>query len=103
MSSSEFEVEFVFALAERQLLRCLTVPDGSTVKDVISHSRVESDFPDIDMTEFETGIWGRQVGLQQRVKAGDRVEIYRPLELEPREARRQLALVGRTMRSERSD
>ncbi|MDH5239499.1 MAG: RnfH family protein [Gammaproteobacteria bacterium] len=44
-------------------------------------------------------MWGKEVAGDTLVSAGDRVEIYRPLNLDPREARRQLALSGRTMGS----
>ena len=98
MKDSDLEVEFVFAQTDRQVLKTLKVPEGSTVGDVINHSRIENEFPDIDMAGFATGIWGREVSRELRVQAGDRVEIYRPLEIEPREARRQLASMGRTMR-----
>ncbi len=94
---SDVKVELVFALADRQHLRTLVVAAGATVRDVIRSSDIQAEFADIDIGELTTGIWGREVEQSQMVKAGDRVEIYRPLELEPREARRQLALVGRTM------
>jgi putative ubiquitin-RnfH superfamily antitoxin RatB of RatAB toxin-antitoxin module len=37
------------------------------------------------------GIWGKRVSPDTTVRAGDRVELYRPLEVDPREARRQRA------------
>ena len=94
---SDVEVELVFALADRQVLRTLAVAAGTSVRDVIRISAIQTDFPNIEISELATGIWGREAALSQKIKAGDRIEIYRPLELEPREARRQLALVGRTM------
>ncbi len=94
---SDVEVELVFALADRQVLRTLSVAAGSSIRDVINVSGIQADFPDIGIGELATGIWGREAALSQKIKAGDRIEIYRPLELEPREARRQLALAGRTM------
>jgi putative ubiquitin-RnfH superfamily antitoxin RatB of RatAB toxin-antitoxin module len=94
---SDVEVELVFALADRQVLRTLSVAAGSSICDVLTVSGFQADFPDIDFGELATGIWGREAALSQKIKAGDRIEIYRPLELEPREARRQLALAGRTM------
>jgi hypothetical protein len=54
-------------------------------------------FPDQSLEEMTLGVWGRKVEKSRIVKAGDRIEIYRPLRLDPREARRQLALIGRTM------
>ena len=90
-------VEIVAALPDRQKLIELDVPAGSTLADVIDASKILRYFPELDRAELETGIWGRQVPDSTVVKAGDRVELYRALLIEPREARRQLALVGKTM------
>jgi len=94
---SEFEVEVVFALPLQQSLQAVVVEAGATVADVIAKSELIAAFPGHNLTEMASGIWGREVERNQVVKEGDRIEIYRPLELDPREARRQLALSGRTM------
>jgi putative ubiquitin-RnfH superfamily antitoxin RatB of RatAB toxin-antitoxin module len=94
---SEFEVEVVFALPLKQSLQIVLVEAGTTVADVIAKSELSVAFPDHNLAEMATGLWGREVELNQVVKEGDRIEIYRPLKLDPREARRQLALSGRTM------
>ena len=93
----KFDVELVFALPTEQLLRSIAVEPGTTVADVIAKSGMQSAFPGHAIDHLAIGIWGREVAHDQIVKAGDRIEIYRPLELDPREARRQLALSGRTM------
>ncbi len=90
-------VEIVAAIPERQKLIEVDVPVGSTVADVIERSRILRYFPELNEAELETGIWGKLVERGVEVKAGDRVELYRPLLIEPREARRQLALIGKTM------
>ena len=94
---SGFEVEVVFALPEKQVLKTVFANPGATVADVISESDLMGAFPGHVLTEMTFGIWGRVVEHNQAVKEGDRIEIYRPLELDPREARRQLALTGGTM------
>lgn len=81
-------VEIVFALPSRQVLTQLHVEDGATVADVIVASRVASQFPEHDLDELQAGIWGQPIARTHRVKEGDRVELLRPLELDPREARR---------------
>ena len=60
-------------------------------------SALAAEFPSYELPEMSFGIWGRKVDGNQVVKEGDRIEIYRQLEMDPREARRQLALAGRTM------
>ena len=87
------EVEVVFALPDRQFLDTVTVPDGATVADAIRLSGVKRHFPGIDLDGLQTGIWGKPVGRQKKLRNGDRVELYRPLELDPREARRLKARV----------
>ena len=95
--ADEIKVEVVFAIPEHQRLVGLSLPPGSTVNDAIVKSRVGEQFPSLDLSEFEVGIWGRVVARDQVLTAGDRVEIYRPLAMDPREARRRLAAAGQTM------
>lgn len=94
---SKFEVEVVFALPQKQSLLTVLVEGGETVAEVIAKSGLMETFPDHRLAELSLGVWGREVEENRIVRAGDRIEIYRPLELDPREARRQLALTGRTM------
>ena len=88
-------------MPERQELISLELPPGSTVNDAIRKSRIHERFPSQDLSGLEVGIWGRVVPRNQRLEAGDRIEIYRPLEMDPREARRRLAAAGQTMASSR--
>lgn len=95
--TAPIEIELVLATRERQVLRTLQVNEGTTVADVITQSGIHKDFPDIDIDKLDVGIWGKRVGRDHVVTDGDRVEIYRHLAIDPREARRQLALAGLTM------
>ena len=93
----DFEIEVVFASRESQALKTIVVASGATVADAIAASGLLLAFPDQNPNELTVGIWGRVVEEDRALREGDRVELYRPLELDPREARRQLATVGRTM------
>lgn len=84
-------VELVLATADAQVLLALDVDEGATVDDVIAASGIESRFPALDIAAMPVGIWGKQVSRDSAVRQGDRVELYRPLEIDPREARRQRA------------
>ena len=84
-------VELVLATPERQVLLALAVEEGATVADVIATSGIASRFPDLVLEEMPAGIWGKPVERGRTVRAGDRIELYRPLEVDPREARRQRA------------
>lgn len=90
-------VEVVFALPETQFLGAMSLPDGATVQDAIDAAALSKRFPAQDFAAMPAGIWGRVVARDRRVRDGDRVELYRPLERDPKEARRQLALEGKTM------
>lgn len=94
---SRIDVEIVFALPDRQSLLGLQLQQGATVADAIAASNIKDIYPDYDVENMSVGIWGREVTLTQQLQNSDRVEIYRPLALDPREARRQLAAAGRTM------
>ena len=95
--ADQIAVELVIATPQSQLLLALEVDRGVTVADVISRASVAEQFPDLRVSELLVGVWGRQVSRDHVVSDGDRVEIYRPLQIDPREARRTLAELGRTM------
>ena len=86
MSQSKIAVEIVYALADRQVLRRILLPDGSTVEDAIQLSGLRAAFPEMDTTHV--GIHGEPVPLSTVLRDRDRVEIYRPLRADPKEVRR---------------
>ena len=102
MTLPTIKVEVVFALPGRQVLAEVLVPAGATVADAIEASGIEAQFPGVALDEMETGVWGRMAPRETALRSGDRVEIYRPLEIDPKEARRQLAAAGLTMKDGRS-
>ncbi|MGB5335325.1 MAG: RnfH family protein, partial [Woeseiaceae bacterium] len=73
------------------------LPEGATVSDALSASGLERRFPQVDFSALQAGIWGHIVARDKVLNGGDRVEVYRPLKLNPKEARRQLASLGLTM------
>jgi len=96
-------VEVAFALPAEQVLISVSLPADATVDDAIAASGIAERFPDERLQTLETGIWGRLAERQATVRDGDRVEIYRPLLRDPREARRELAQSGLTMRTASDD
>ena len=107
MTSSKLDgpvcIELVYATPERQELMALEVTRHSTVDEVIKASRLPEIFAGQNFDACEVGIWGKLVDRDQRVSDGDRVEIYRPLAIDPREARRRLAIEGRSMGQSREN
>jgi putative ubiquitin-RnfH superfamily antitoxin RatB of RatAB toxin-antitoxin module len=87
-------VEVIFGLPDRQELKTVHVHRGAKCNDAIRESGISEDFPDYDLANCPIAIWGSPVGRDHAVKDGDRVEILRPLAIDPRDARRQRALAG---------
>ena len=87
-------IEVAYALPELQTIITLTLPKGTTVQQAIVASKVLELYPDLNKTELNVGIFGSACKLENLLKTGDRVEIYRPLHHDPKEARRQRALKG---------
>ena len=95
MAESTIRVEVVFATPARQELKALELPSGATVADAIEGSGLQALFDEIDFDQLEVGIWGRVTERSTPLREGDRVELYRPLARDPREARRELAKAQR--------
>ncbi len=87
----EIRVEVVYALPERQYLYQLTLAEGSTLKYAIDVSGILALRPEIDLGKNKVGIFSRPAALDDILNDGDRVEIYRPLLMDPKELRRHRA------------
>jgi len=87
-SAQPIHVEVAQSLGARQTrLLALTLPAGSTVADALRASKWLDDVVEPALLPA-VGIWGRQVPLDQSLREGDRIELYRPLQVDPKEARR---------------
>jgi hypothetical protein len=95
MTDSMIRVEVVFATPERQILKTLELPQGATVAEAVARSGLQALFGDVDLDQLDVGIWGRVTERSRVLQADDRVELYRPLARDPRDARRELARVQR--------
>ncbi len=85
-------VEVAYAKPDEQVIVVLAIPEGATVDAAIKASGLLERFPEIALSEINAGIFGVACKLDRLVKEGDRIEIYRPLLHDPKEARRQRAL-----------
>jgi len=81
-------VEVVYALPRELDAVSVQLPAGSTVRDAITASGVAARR---SIDPGAVGVFGRRVPLDTRLADGDRVELYRPLALDPKERRRQRA------------
>jgi hypothetical protein len=86
------EVEVAYcASAEVQALVKVSVGDAASVRAAIEASGLLARFPEIDLRHNPVGIFGERVALTRGLAAGDRVEIYRRLTTDPKQARRERA------------
>jgi hypothetical protein len=83
MSTSTISVDVVVAGPERQTLRRVTLPAGSTVQDALAASGLAG-----ELSTGGVGIYGKSVTPGTILRDGDRVEIYRPLRADPKSLRR---------------
>ncbi len=90
-------VEVVYATPDDQRLCRVDVPDGASVAAAIAASGLIEEFA-LDEETLEAGIWSQRITLDTRVKTGDRIEIYRPLKIDPKLARRQRAAAAKPPR-----
>ena len=86
-----FRVEVAYAVPGKQTILAIEVPPGCTVERAIELSGIREQFPDMVVRDNAVGIFSRKVPLDHVLRAGDRVEIYRPLIADPKEARRRRA------------
>ncbi len=75
-------IEVVRALPDGAEIVKLDLPAGATVRDALAAAGIDSQ---------RVGIFGKRVSADARLADGDRVEVYRPLKIDPKEARRQRA------------
>ncbi len=77
----------------------LTLPAGATLGDALHASGFLQRHPGVDLANPAVGIWGRRRTLDARLCDGDRVELYRPLTADPKEARRRRQRLQREQRA----
>ena len=90
MADQPLDITVVFSAAPRQVQEVqLQMPLGSTVVDALRQSRLLAGLRDQEVDQLVLGIWGRKAEVVQVLRNGDRVEIYRPLLVDPKVARRE--------------
>ena len=86
----------VYALPDRQAVQQLDVAESATVAEAVALSGLLQKFPEIAGRPLACAIFGRAVADSHALRADDRVEILRPLQVDPKESRRRAAARGRT-------
>lgn len=91
VSAKTITVEVAYARVDVQVILPVEVAEGATVAEALRLSGILEDFPEIDLAVQKIGVFGKLVNGTQTLRAGDRVEIYRPLVADPKEARKRRA------------
>ena len=86
--SKLIEIEVAYALPKNQILKCLKVPYGTTVAQAVQLSGVYKKFSEIQPDNKNLGVFGKLVRPETILHNHDRVEIYRPITVDPKEKRR---------------
>ena len=84
------QVTVAYSPAPREVFEDdLGVTEGATVRDAVQASSLAARYPQLDWQALTPGIWGRAVAWEQQVQAFDRIELCRPLTVDPKIARRE--------------
>lgn len=86
---NKIRIEVAYALPEKQKIIALDVEEGCTVKTAVQLSKIDTFFPELDLDSLKVGIFGKAVrnANEQVIKEGERIEIYRELKVDPKQAR----------------
>jgi len=84
-------VEVAYAKENEQVIIPLNVDAGTTLEQAVQLSGILEQFPEIDLTQNKTGIFGKIAKADTELREKDRVEIYRSLIADPKESRRKRA------------
>ena len=84
-------VQVCYALPGQSFLKSLQLAPGTSITQAIDASGVLTQFPQIDLTQQRVGIFGKLKTPDTLLRDGDRIEIYRPLQADPKDTRRRRA------------
>jgi putative ubiquitin-RnfH superfamily antitoxin RatB of RatAB toxin-antitoxin module len=83
-------VTVLYSPAPREVLEWQVIlPEAATVRQALQASGLSQVRPALDVRSADVGVWGRKGHLDQVLREGDRVEVYRPLLVDPKLARRE--------------
>jgi len=85
-------IEVAWAALGSQRLKAYRVAAGTSVGQAVERPDVRRDFPELDaQPQPRLGVWGKACDAARILRDNDRIELYRPLQADPKEARRQRA------------
>ena len=83
------QVEVAYARPDKQQIVPVKVPEGTTALEAVKLSGIVDIFPEIDPDNIDMGVFGKVIKdpASHELRDGDRVELYRPLKIDPKQAR----------------
>ncbi len=85
-------IEVAYALPDTQRIVAVDVPVGATALDAVKQSGIEQFFDELTISDdLKLGVFGKAVSASHVLSVGERIEIYRPLKIDPKEVRKQRA------------
>ena len=98
MTNQHIMVEVAYALPNQQLIIPISIPPDANAEAAITASGILNKFPEIDLQVNQIGIFGKLIKLDAPLRNLDRIEIYRPLIADPKEARKLRAVAENAMK-----
>ena len=87
----KLRVQVVYALAHARDIAELALDPGASAQQAVEASGIPARHPELDPKGLQLGIFGKRIRSDRPLRNGDRVEILRPLQTDPKEARRRRA------------
>lgn len=87
--AQQISITVAYATPDQQVELPVQLDAHCNISLAIKKSGILQQFPEIPFPDIEVGVWGKRLPLDGLIREGDRVEIYRPLIIDPKEARRQ--------------
>ncbi len=84
---NKIQIEVAYALEDEQFLFTEEVDEGSTIAQALAGCKLLAEFPSLNTDKV--GIFGKLLNGDAVLRAGDRIEVYRPLKADPRDRRRE--------------
>lgn len=96
--AERFTVQVVWAEPGHAVLLSVEVEPGTTLRGAVECSGLPERYPQVDMHALSLGVFGQLCRAHDMARAGDRIEVYRPLRMNPKQARRLRAQAGQSVK-----
>jgi hypothetical protein len=95
VNEGQLRIEIAYAQPQRIIVKGYCVAEGARVADALRLAALDPDFSGVDLPGSAFGIFGKVTRSDELLQDGDRIEIYRPLDVDPKAARRARAKQAR--------